>query len=483
MDAAIGLKAKAFRGVKWTTFSTAAGVVIQLAQLSILTRLLKPGDFGLMALAMVVIGFSQAFVDMGISNAIIQKQQITQEQLSTLYWLNVLAGIGVFALILLASPLVARFYHEAKLVSILFLVGLTFVIQPLGQQYRVIMQKELRFDAMVKVEIATKLLGLGASVWFAVHGFGVYALVNATLITAIFSTLWFIALGYREHRPKLYFRPSEVRGFLGFGAYQMGEQSVNYISAHIDKILIGRLVGMEALGFYNLAWQLVMFPIVRINSILNVVAFPVYSKIQHDKKEIARYYSLSLHLLSAVLVPFLIFMAFFSHEIILIFYGKAWEQASTLLSILSVVGITKALGNPGGSVVLALGRADIGFWWNVGWATSVALGLTISLLLKPDITITAYTLLVLCLFSGWFWFYIVSTLATAKALPTLMPIVKVAVFAFFLALGISISFGFLPTLPVSMKLIVAALMFATIYFLYMFLYEQTVYRMITRRRN
>lgn len=483
MDVVLDLKTKAFKGVKWTTFSSVAGVAIQFAQLSLLARLLAPKDFGLMALAMVVIGFSQAFVDMGISNAIIQKQQITQEQLSTLYWLNVLAGLTVFAVIMLISPLVAVFYNEKKLISILFFVGLTFVIQPFGQQYRVLTQKELRFDVMVKVEIATKLVGLAVSVWLAVRGFGVYALVYATLATSIFSTLWFVALGYRDHRPSLYFRPSEVRSFLGFGAYQMGEQSINYLSANIDKILIGKFLGMETLGFYNLAWQLIMFPLLKINPIINLVAFPVYSKIQHDKVEIARYYSFSLHILSAVLVPVLIFMAFFSHDIVLIIYGKGWEQAATLLSILSAVGIIKALGNPGGSVILALGRADIGFWWNVGWAALVSLGLSISLILMPDIRVTAYTLLVLSIFSEWLWFYIVSTLSTAMVLPTLMPVIKIVVSAFFLALGISFSFSYLPTLTTSIKLIVAALVFSVTYFIYLFLYERPVYNRIMRRTS
>lgn len=476
------LRKRVFSAFRWTTFSSVVGTAIQLSQVAILARYLTPDEFGLMALAMVVIGFSQAFVDMGISNAIIHKQQITQEQLSTLYWLNVLAGIIVFAVIALLSPLVARFYNEKDLVSILLLVGLTFVIQPFGQQFRVILQKELRFDLMAKVEIATKAMGLCVSVWMAIRGFGVYALVYATLVTTIFSTIWFIVLCWREHRPKLYFRLDEVKSFLGFGAYQMGDKSINYLSAHIDKILIGKVLGMEALGFYNLAWQLIMFPLQRINPIVNLIAFPVYSKIQHDKAELARYYSASLHALSIMTVPLLIFMAFFSSEIIVTIYGKGWEQAAALLSILSVVGIMKALGNPGGSVVLALGRADIGFWWNVGWAALVTVGLTISLALMPNMQATAYTLLALSIFSGFLWFYIVFTLSTAKPLPTLEPIFKVFVSVLLIAFGVSSLLNVLPPLSSTLMLIIGGLLFGIFYVTYLLLFERDLYNKIRPRK-
>jgi len=127
----MSLKAKAIHGVKWTTASTIVTTLLQLLQLAILARFLDPSAFGLMALVMVVIGFSQAFLDMGISNAIIHKQEITQEQLSTLYWVNILAGIGLFAIISALAPLVSIFYAEPELTALIIIVGLTLSFSPL----------------------------------------------------------------------------------------------------------------------------------------------------------------------------------------------------------------------------------------------------------------------------------------------------------------------------------------------------------------
>lgn len=478
----MSLRKQAFSGVRWTTFSSVVGTVLQVSQLAILARFLAPEEFGLMALAMVVIGFSQSFVDMGISNAIIHEQHITQGQLSTLYWLNVLAGTVVFVVITILSPFSSRFYNEKDLASILVLIGLTFVIQPFGQQFRVLMQKELRLDAIAIIEVTSKFAGFGLSIWLAFRGFGVYALVYATLVTAFISTLCLIALCWRDHRPKLYFKFDEVKNFIGFGAYQMGDKSINYLSAHIDKILIGKILGMEALGFYNLAWQLIIFPLQRINPIVNLVAFPIYSQLQHDRTELARYYTFSLQALSLVTVPLLIFMAFFSSEIIFIFYGDGWEQAAVLLSILSVVGIIKALGNPGGSVVLALGRADIGFWWNLSWAILVTAGLIISLYLMPNMEATAYTLLALSICSGFIWFYIVFKLSTSRPLYTLFPIFKVTVAVVLLAFGVVSVLNFFPLLSITVRLISGGLIFIVFYLVYLILFEREFYNKI-RQRN
>jgi O-antigen/teichoic acid export membrane protein len=139
----MGLKQQAISGVKWTTLSSVINTGIQLVQLAILTRLLKATDFGLMALVMVVIGFSQMFIDMGISNAIIYKQKVTDNQLNSLYWLNIFAGIIIFVIVFFLSPFVSQFYHEPELKNLILLVGITFLIQPFGQQFMILLQKNL----------------------------------------------------------------------------------------------------------------------------------------------------------------------------------------------------------------------------------------------------------------------------------------------------------------------------------------------------
>lgn len=403
----MNLKLKAKTGLKWTTVSSVIVTLLQLVQFAILTRFLAPSDFGLMALVMIVIGFSQAFLGMGISNAIIHKQEITDKQLSTLYWVNVLVGIVLFGIIFIISPFIAGFYGEPELTKLIIIVGLTFIIQPFGQQFMILWQKELRFKEIAKIDIVNKSISLIVSTLLAIKGYGVYALVFGVLAGAISQTILFMYVGMKEYKPSFVFIIGDIKEFLSFGAFQMGEKSINYFSANIDKIFLGKFVGMEGLGFYNLAWQLVIFPLVKINPIVNKVAFPVFSKIQNNLSLLSKYYGFALRTLSLLTIPIFVFMFFYSYEIVKVIYGQGWEETALLIRILSIVGILKALGNPAGALMLALGRADIGFWWNVAWASTVTLTLYISLSYSPTINIVAYSLLILSLPSSVVWNYII----------------------------------------------------------------------------
>src|SRR5690606_10363228 len=132
-----------------------------------------------------VIGISQIFMDMGISNAVIHKQQVSERQLNTLYWLNIFLGGAIYLILLLLSGTVARFYNEPQLAGVLNWVGLTFIIQPFGQQYDVLLRKELAFKPLAIRDIISKMAGLLISIVLAYLQYGVYALVFANLVTAL----------------------------------------------------------------------------------------------------------------------------------------------------------------------------------------------------------------------------------------------------------------------------------------------------------
>lgn len=319
----MSLKLKAITSVKWTTFSTAVTTIIQLAQIAVLARFLKPNDFGIMALAMVVIGFSDAFMDAGISNAIIHKQEISPEQLSSLYWLNVFSGIAVFLAAGLLSPLIASFYKEPELTPIIWWVSLTFVIQSFGRQFMILFQKELMFDIIARVEIISKFAGFLAAVVLAFQGFRVYALIFALLAATFFQAALFFLAGIKYHRPSFHFKKSDLRGFLRFGIFQMGEKTVNYFNTQLDVILIGKLLGAEALGIYYIAKQIIMRPAQIINPIITRVTFPLLARVQDDMTLLKNAYLKTINYLSSVNFPVHIFIAILAGPIVLILLGKS----------------------------------------------------------------------------------------------------------------------------------------------------------------
>lgn len=361
----MSLRQKAIRGVKWTTFSAVLVTALQVVQISILTRFLTPSDFGLMSIVMVVVGFSQAFLDMGISNAIIQKQNISPDQLSTLYWINILSGCIIFLAIASISPLLALFYNEPSLTNLIILTSLSFLIQPFGQQYMILLQKELLFKEISFVEVVNKIVTFIVSVGLAYFGYGVYALVYGTLVGLVVQTIQFVLLGYKDHKPALVFKLSETKEFLSFGMYQMGEKTVNYFNSQVDIILIGKIFGSETLGIYGVAKQLIIRPAQLINPIITRVTFPTMSKIQEDTEALKRIYLKTINYLSSVNFPIYAFIAVFASDIVHILFGEKWLEAVPILQILSIYAAIRSTANPVGSLLLAKGRANWSFYWNL----------------------------------------------------------------------------------------------------------------------
>jgi len=359
------LKTRAVLGVKWTTIATIVVSGCDFLRVAILAHLLSPVDFGLIGMLMVIGGFAQAFADMGISNAIIQKQDATHNQLSSLYWANLFTGILVGGIVYLSAPLVAGFYQEPRLTQLMPWVSLSFFILPLGQQFQVLLQKELRFKTLTKIDISSAVMGTLVSIFAAVKGGGVYSLIFGSLANLIIRTGMLIVIGWKEWKPTFYFRFSDLSGYLRFGLYQMGERSVNYLSANVDYLFVGKFLGAGTLGIYTLAYQLVVMPFMKINPVLTRVAFPVFSKKQTDDLALRRGYVEMLKLISLLVSPVLIGIVATVSVFEPIVYGRGWEMTIPLVQILAIMSILKTLGNPSGSILLAKGRADIGFKWNV----------------------------------------------------------------------------------------------------------------------
>jgi O-antigen/teichoic acid export membrane protein len=354
------------RGVTWT--STSAGVLFFLgfAQTAALAHFLDPRDFGLMAALAVVLGFGRAFGDMGISSAIIARHTTSRATLSSLYWLNLAAGISVTLAVAASAPLVADFYNESQLRELLPLAALVFLIRAFGQQFFVLFEREMQFKSLAKIEVASSAVSTAAAIAAAASGAGVYALIVATLTQ---STVWSVLLvirGWRAWRPSFHFRIADVRGYLGFGLYQMGDRSVNFLSSNVDYLLIGRFLGVDALGAYSLAYQLVVKPVASFNPIVTRVAFPAFARRQDNEVALRNGYLEMIRLIAFALTPALVALAATAPVLVPVLFGDKWNSAIVLIEILALTGLLRALSNPVGSLFLAKDRPDIGFKVNVG---------------------------------------------------------------------------------------------------------------------
>ena len=359
------LRQKAIAGVRWTSMGAVVCTLLQLLRLAVLARLLDRNSFGLMAMITVVIGLGQLFQDVGVSNAIIQRSGGNREQLSSLYWLNVVAGLLIFGLVLLFAPWVAVFYGEPRIHGLMFWAAFIFLIGPFGQQFQILLQKELQFKRLAIVEMAGIALGSVVAVWAAWMQQGVFALVLGQIIAAISSSLLAAMLCWKVWHPLWHFRWGDVRGYVSFGLYQMGERCLNYLAWNTDKLLIGKVLGADDLGLYSVAYQIMIRPLLVINPAVTRVAFPVFSTIQQDDERLKRGYLQVIQLLAFVSIPVYLGMLVTADSLVSFLLGPRWAGVTTVLQILCVLGIFYSLSNPIGSLLLSKGKANVGFWFNV----------------------------------------------------------------------------------------------------------------------
>lgn len=361
----MNLKQKAYTAVRWTTVAMVGKAGLQFLQVVILARLLAPTDFGLMALMVAVIAFAQIFTDMGVSSAIIHYQNISQEALSSLYWLNVCASaILMLALILLSTP-IANFFNEPTLQPLLVAISGYFLLNAVGQQLRVMAEKELRFSMLARIELVAAIIGFIVAVIWAWLLPTVAALVAGLIASAMVLTLlcWLVlANGWR---PMLRLRLGEIRYFLSFGGYIMANNMVNTFNNQADIFIGGRMLNVESLGIYSLPRDLSLRLAGVVNPIITRVGLPIMSKAQHDKLFLKKVYLKTLRMTASVNFPIYAALVVFAPELVLFFFGKQWSESVPVLQVLALWGMMRSVGSPVGSLLLATGRADLSFKWNV----------------------------------------------------------------------------------------------------------------------
>jgi PST family polysaccharide transporter/teichuronic acid exporter len=398
------LKTKTYKGARWTTLASLSNAVVQFLRIAILARLLDKSDFGLMAIVSMIMGFMGLFSDMGISSAILHRQKISTYEYSSLYWFNFFVNTLLFVFICLVSILVASFYNESRLTVLIPLMGVNLFFTSFGRQYAVVAQKELYFRFISTAEILTSIASIVPAVVLAIYGFGVYSLIYSALFASACSNVCFFVRFRKTHGISARCKLPEVKPFLKIGLYQTGGQILNYFNTQFDVILIGKLLGTDALGIYNLVKNLAMRPAQIINPIITKLSAPVLSKMQSDPEMLKNNYLKIIKILSCINFPVHFLIAILSLPIISVVYDMNDPVMAMMLSVMSFYYMLRSVGNPVGGLVVAKGRTDIEFYWNAGMVIVfpffVYLGCIHSL---SGAVIAQLSIMVLSYVPGWFF--------------------------------------------------------------------------------
>ncbi|MDA3860084.1 MAG: MOP flippase family protein [Melioribacteraceae bacterium] len=358
--------------VKWASFSKIIRIVLQYITLLVLVVYLSPSDFGLMSTAMIFIGFFNSVKDFGFSAALIQLEDKSEELLSSVFWLNVFIGIFFSAILFYSSTLIAVFYEIPELEFILEVLSINFVFNTIMALQNALFEKNMNFDILSKIEIFSISIGAMVAILFAILEYGVWALVFQTLTVSFL--LMILNWIFSDFRPKFYFSISEVKKVFNFGIHLSGFNILNFFVRNADYFLIGKFLGMTELGFYTLAYRIMLFPIKNITSILSKVLYPALSKIGNDNSKSRKLYLNVGKSIAFVSFPLMIGFFVVNENMIKLFFSEKWTSIIDLLYLLVPIGMIQSVYTLAGAIYQSKNRTKLWFQWGIFSALITVLG-------------------------------------------------------------------------------------------------------------
>ena len=365
------LHQKVIRSGVWVGVSSIAVAALTFLRSIALARLLTPEIFGLMAVSLMATRLIEIFTETGFGQALVHRQERFEEARDTAFTLFVLRGFGLAAVSVVAAPWVASIYDEPVLLVVVALVRVSFILMGFQNINTVALQKDLDFRRLTYMELTGSLLSFLVAVGLAYRLRSVWALVFAQVAAAgISSVLSFVMV---PARLRFRFDFAIARELYRYGRFITGLAVVVFISRELDSAVVGKLIGMQALGYYVAAYSLANIPSTYLSKIIARVLFPLFSRLQNDPVALKAEYARSLKLTMTVVVPVSVVIIVLAPEIVRVLYGDRWSAAAGPLRVLAVFGCFRALWMINGYLYNATGRPQIDFYVNLARLAFIAL--------------------------------------------------------------------------------------------------------------
>jgi len=328
--------------------------IITIAATSVLARLLTPQDYGLIGMVAFVTAFVSLYKDLGLAAATIQRPEISFDQISTLFWINVSLSVAVCIFTVAIAPLVSWFYGEPRLTSITVVTAMGFIISGMAVQHEALLRRQMRYFALAAIGLISLVVGYVVAILMAWKGFHYWALVGSQLALVFTGTVitWTVCR-WRPGMPK---KDTGVRSMIRFGGNLTGFSTINFFARNLDNLLIGRVWGAQQLGLYSRAYQLMMLPIDQINEPITSVAVPSLSRLTDSPEDYRRAYVRMLEKIALLTMPAVTLMIVTSDWIVAIVLGPQWREVGKLLAILGVAALIQPIANTTGWLFITQGR-------------------------------------------------------------------------------------------------------------------------------
>lgn len=322
----------------------------------ILARMLTPSDFGLVALVLIVVGFSQLLTDFGLSSAVIQKKKISQTQVFSCFVVSCLIGLLLSFAMAASSKSIANFYEDSRLVIISLALAPVFLINAMTSIPKAILVRDLRNKLVSIVEMFATLFGAAIALLMAANDYGFWSLVVQQLVYASSKCLLII---YLSHLRISSISFKSVKELFGFSINVFFTQFIQQVSLQSDKVILGKYLSPLDVGFYSRAYQLTSFPIRNIATVIAGVMFPSLSKIQNDVIKVREVYFKAIGVIGTITFPLMIGLASLATPLVNFLLGEQWLPMTTYFKFFSLVGMVVCIATITGSFYLSQGKAAL----------------------------------------------------------------------------------------------------------------------------
>jgi PST family polysaccharide transporter len=354
---------RAARGAAFTLGAQGAKLLIGLLATAVLARLLTPREFGLVGMVTAITGMIGLFSDLGLSTATVQRQELTHEQVSSLFWVNVGLGFVLALITAVLAPVVAWFYGEPELVQVTLALAAGFVASSASVQHIALLRRSMLFGRVSLIQVLSQLGGALVAVALAAAGAGYWALVARALASPFLGILGFWAVC--DWRPGLLRRSTPIRELLAFGGHVTGFSLLNYLARNADNVLIGRFHGTQELAIYQKGYDLFMMPLQQVNGPAGAVTVPALSRLASDPQ---RYRNAYLRILEKVTVLSTLLAAFSvgaAEWLVAVLLGEQWLGTASILRALGISALVQPVSNTTGWLFISQGRTKELFRWGV----------------------------------------------------------------------------------------------------------------------
>ncbi len=365
------------RGISWNIVGAAVTNVMRLVSVVVLGRLLAPEDFGVVAAALSVMLVLHQLRDVGIGAALIQRERLERAHIAAAFTISLYIGLALGVLLTVIAPLIGDLYNIPRSVDLIRALGILFVLRGISTVPVMMCRRSMNFRAIAIIDAVTYIAGISTAIVLALGGAGPWSLIAGYVVEESLSAIAYVYL----QKPPFTLRIDRVRlrELLGFGVGHTIIQVANILAIHGDNFVVGRTLGATELGLYTRAYELIKLPAAVFTNVVGNVLFPAFSRLQHDREQLATGFRRATVATGVVLLPASAVLIVLAPEAIRVVMGDQWSSAVVPFQILATTMMMRTSYKVGATIAMAAGRVYAVAVANIVYMLCVIIGAAISI--------------------------------------------------------------------------------------------------------